>query len=354
MAEDKDQKTEYPTHKRITEAFEKGNVPYSREVANFGILAVLALTIGAFAPSILLNTQLLLTPFITDFDILAADEHGLGHLLNDVLLESLGIIILPLLCTLIVAVAARFFQTGFVLSMQPLMPKWERLSPMAGIKKLFSLRVIVELIKNLIKITIVGIVAFLAIYPELSHIKQLPDSTMLAMLLFLGKLATQMTIGVVIAMFFIALFDFIYQRFEYYKNLRMTKQEVKDEYKQMEGDPVIKRRLRQLRLERSRQRMMDAVAKSDVVITNPTHFAVALQYDSTLMQAPTVVGKGQDLLALRMREVAEENDVPVVENPPLARALYQSTKLDEEIPLTHYEAVAKVISYVYQLKGKKM
>jgi len=240
------------------------------------------------------------------------------------------------------------------LSNEPLMPKLERISPLAGIKRMFSLRSVVELLKGLAKITIVGFVAFLAVYPELAHTKQLLDSSAEAMLLFLALLAMRITVGAAIAMFFIALLDLLYQRYQFIKSLRMSKQEVKEEYKQAEGDPMIKQRLRRLRQERARRRMMAAVPKSDVVITNPTHFAVALQYDSKKMKAPVVTAKGQDLVALRIRDIANENSIPVVENPPLARALFNSTDLDQEIPLVHYEAVAKVISYVYQLKGRKM
>ncbi|MEQ1790646.1 MAG: flagellar type III secretion system protein FlhB, partial [Rickettsiales bacterium] len=208
-------------------------------------------------------------------------------------------------------------------------------------------------IKNIIKIIAVGIVAFLSVYPELPHIRQLPNESTENMLLFLWMLAKRITIGVAITMFFIALFDIIYQRFQHIKSLRMSKQEVKDEYKQSEGDPAIKQRLRRLRMEKAQNRMMAAVPQSDVVITNPTHFAVALKYDTKTMNAPIVVAKGQDLIALKIREVAKENDIPVIENPPLARALFSSTELEKEIPMAHYEAVAKIISYVYQLRGKK-
>jgi flagellar biosynthesis protein FlhB len=356
MAEeqDQDQKTEQPTAKRLREAEEKGNIPFSREVSSFLILIVLAFTVSVFAPYMLRNTKLLLLPFITDAERMPADANGLGRVLGDTLLASFGIIAIPIVLVIVAAFASRFMQSGLTVSAEPIMPKWSKISPLAGLKRIFSMRSLVELVKSLLKLAIVGTVAFLAVYPELPHIRQLPDSSMLAMLLFLGKLATNMVIGVVIAMFFIALLDYMYQRWQHIKSLRMTKQEVKDEYKQMEGDPVIKRRLRQLRMEKARQRMMANVPKADVVITNPTHFAVALQYEGMAMQAPRVVAKGQDLIALKIREIAEENDVPIVENPPLARALFDSTEIDEEIPVAHYEAVAKIISYVYKLKGKKL
>jgi len=352
--EDQDQKTEQPTQKRLEEAFKKGNIPVSREVSNFLLMTMLALTVSWFAPGIFTNTRQMLVPFIADAADLPADRTGLSNLLFHVTLGSLGIIAIPLLGTIFTALASSFLQNGFVLSNQPIMPQLSRISPLAGLKRMFSMRTVVELIKSLLKVGLVGFVAFTAIYPELAHIKQLPNSTSESMLAFIAMLAMRMTIGVAIVMFFIALFDLLYQRFQYIKTLRMTRQEVKDEYKQSEGDPVIKQRLRRLRQERARKRMMAAVPKADVVITNPTHFAVALQYDSKNMKAPMVIAKGQHLIALKIREIAEENKVPVVENPPLARALFASTGIDEEIPINQYEAVAKIISYIYQLKGRKM
>jgi flagellar biosynthetic protein FlhB len=350
--EDQEQKTEEPTHKRLEEALEKGNVPFSREIGSFLMLGVLAVTISWFAPGIFKSTHLLLLPFIANADQLATDQAGIGQLLWSVAWGGLGAIVLPLVACVAVAFAASILQNGIVISTEPITPKLEKISPLAGLKRMFSMRSVVEFLKSLVKIIVVGLVAFVAIYPELPHLRQLPNSTTEAMLIYLAMLALRMVIGIVIAMFFIALFDLMFQRFQYTKSLRMSRQEIKDEYKQSEGDPVIKQRLRQLRQERARKRMMASVPEADVVITNPTHFAVALKYDTATMKAPTVVAKGQDLVALKIREVAEENKVPIVQNPPLAQALFKSAEIDEEIPMAHYEAVAKVISYVYQLKGK--
>jgi flagellar biosynthetic protein FlhB len=356
MADEQDQenKTEQPTQKRLEEAFKKGNIPFSREVNNFLMLAMLAITVTALAPHIFKNIQFLLLPFLADANNIPTDRAGLGQVLYKLAFGAMGIIAVPLLGAIVCALAASLLQNGFNLSFDPIFPRLDKISPIAGLKRLFSMRSVVEMVKSLVKIAIVGFVAFIAVYPEMAHIQQLPDSTTQALLLFLAMLAMRMTIGVAIAVFFIALFDIIYQRFQYTKSLRMSRQEIRDEYKQSEGDPVIKQRLRRLRQERARQRMMSAVPKADVVITNPTHFAVALQYDSKKMKAPTVTAKGQDLVALRMRDLAKEHNVPVVENPPLARALFASAELDQEIPFAHYEAVAKIISYVYQLKGRKV
>jgi len=354
MAEDKDQKTEQPSYKRLQDAREKGNVPYSREVANFLLIGILALTVGAFSPSILYNTKMLLIPLLSDADSIPVDVSGAGNVLRNVVLQALGIIMIPILFIMISGIGARLLQSGFIISFEPLMPKISKVNPMEGLKRIFSTRSLAEFLKALVKFSIVSYVGYQAIAGYLDHVQQLPDTSIVAILLFMKQLAIKLIIGILIAMFFIMMVDIFYQRYEYTKNLKMTKQEVKDEYKQMEGDPKIKSRLRKLRMEKARQRMMGNVPKADVVITNPTHYAVALQYDSKEMKAPKVVAKGQDLIALKIREVAEEHDVPIVENPPLARALFTSAELDEEIPMMHYEAVAKVISYVYQLKGKKM
>lgn len=351
--QDQEQKTEQPTQKRLDEAMKKGNVPVSKEVANFLVLSALAAIVAWSTPNMLRRTGQLLVPFLADADSLPADANGLGKILLNVVLGGMGIIAVPVLMGVVAVLAASFLQNGFMVSSEPVMPKLSRLSPLEGVKRMFSVKSVIELVKSLIKIGAVGYVAFLAVYPELSNIRRLPNSDTEAMLLFLLKLASRMTMGVAIAMFLIAILDTVYQRFQYIKSLRMTRQEIKDEYKQAEGDPMVKQRLRRLRMERAKNRMMSAVPKADVVITNPTHFAVALQYDQAKMKAPTVVAKGQDLMALRIRDIAKEHSVPVVENPPLARALFASVEIDQEIPTAHYEAVAKVISYVYQLKGRR-
>ena len=352
--QDQEQKTEEPTSRKLQDAVEKGNVPFSREIGSFLMLLLLALIVAWHASAILSSSRNLLISFIAGADSIAVDGVGVGIMFKDIAVQSVAIIIVPLLGSLMVAIAAGVLQNGLIISWESVSPKLSKISPLAGFKRLFSMRTVVEFIKNLIKISIVAIVAFMAVYPQLTHVQQLPNDSAEAMLLFIALLATKLTIGVAIAMFFIALFDLLYQRFQYTKSLRMTKQEIKDEYKQSEGDPVIKQRLRALRQEKARQRMMSEVAKSDVVITNPTHFAVALSYRPKEHKAPIVVAKGQDLIALKIKEIAEENDVAVIQNPPLARALFASTELDQEIPLAHYEAVAKIISYVYQLKGRKL
>ncbi len=351
--EDQEQKTEQPTQKRLDEALKKGNVPISKEVANFFILTVLAATVSWYTPGMVRETGALLTPFLADADSLPTDVTGMGQMFKHLIFGSIGIIAMPMMMAIAAVLGAAFLQNGFVVSSEPIMPKLSRLSPLEGVKRMFSTKSVIELIKSLIKVALVGYVGFLAVYPELSKVKRLPNSTTEAMLAFLLMLASRMTLGVAIAMFLIAILDTVYQRFQYFKGLRMTRQEIRDEYKQAEGDPMVKQRLRRIRMERAKNRMMTNVPKADVVITNPTHFAVALRYESATMKAPTVVAKGQDLIALKIREIATENQIPIVENAPLARALFAAAEIDQEIPTAHYEAVAKIISYVYTLKGRR-
>lgn len=351
--EDDDQKTEDPTQKRLEEAVEKGNVANSREVGSFFMIATLALLVITTSGSIMQDTKLMLMPMLGEAHSFPMNREGLGTVLWDITFGSLYLITIPLMATFVAAVASGVLQKGFHASMEPIMPKLSKISPIEGVKRLFSMRSLMEFLKGIIKITIAGLVGYWAVEPELGHMRQLTDSSIEATLFFINAVVSKILIWIAIAMFFIAGLDFFYQRWQHLKSLRMSKQEIKDEYKQSEGDPMIKMRLRQIRMERARNRMMAEVPKADVVITNPTHFAVALKYDTTVMKAPVVVAKGQDLIALKIREVAEEHDIPIVENPPLARALFSSSKLEEEIPIDHYEAVAKVISYVYKLKGKK-
>ncbi|NBO18654.1 MAG: flagellar biosynthesis protein FlhB [Proteobacteria bacterium] len=351
--QDPEQKTEQPTQKRLDEAMKKGNIPVSREVTHFFMVGLLAAIVSWLLPDMVRNTGKMLGPMISNAAELPADRTGLSILLWKLMWGSMGILAVPLLGAMVAVISASLLQNGLVMSSEPMKPQLSRISPLAGIKRLFSVKSLVELIKNLLKIGIVGYVAFVAVYPEMPNIRLLPGKSTEAAVLFLLMLAGRLTMGVAIAMFLIAILDLLYQRFSYIKGLRMTRQEIRDEYKQSEGDPHIKQRLRRLRMERAKNRMMQNVPKADVVITNPTHFAVALQYDSKTMKAPIMLAKGQDLVALKIRDIAKDNNIPIVENPPLARALFASMEIDQEIPSAHYEAVAKVISFVYQLKNRR-
>jgi flagellar biosynthetic protein FlhB len=251
------------------------------------------------------------------------------------------------------AIASGWVQHGPIASVDKIMPKLENLSLLKGLGRLFSLRSIVEFAKGVLKMAIVGSVAFALVAPEIDGITASIELEPAALLHFIWIMSLRLMGGVCAIITVIAGIDYRYQQYEFQKSMRMSKQEIKDEHKQTDGDPMIKGRLRQLRLERARKRMMAAVPEADVVITNPTHFAVALKYDTETMDAPMLTAKGADNIAQRMREVAKEYDIPIVENPPLARAIHAGVEVDQHIPETYYRAVAEVIGYVWRLKGKR-
>lgn len=354
MAEDDDEssKTEDPSERKLSKAKEDGDIAVSQEVKSFimflgmlGVIWLLAPLIGKWYLSLSLK-------FISMPDAIPVDEQSIRILLYNVSLGLLKILAIPFLIFMILGVFASISQSGFIYAPKKLMPDWNKLNLFASIPKFINMKKIVESIKGIAKIIAVAYLAILVVYPYIQKIDLLPSMETLAILKFIHKIVTLLIFSVTIAVLVIALADFAYQKYAHIKKLRMTKQEVKDEYKQTEGDPLVKSRIRQVRIERSRRRMMDNVPRSDVVIVNPTHYAVALEYKMDTMDAPVVLAKGLDTLALRIKSVAEESDVPIVENPPLARALFASAEIDQVIPQEHFKAVAEVIGYVMQIKNQ--
>jgi flagellar biosynthetic protein FlhB len=356
MSEDNDdsQKTEDPTSKRLDEARAEGRVPKSQEFNH--LLMILAFTLavilfGRYVGQQIMNMSL---PFFEAPDQIPTD---LGHLIN-MAWRILGLVLLagvaPIVLAFLAAFGAGYLQFGLLWSAENLMPSLDKISPMAGFKRIFSLRSVAELVKGILKITIVATVVGYFIVPSIGDLHKLIGMEMVQLVAAISDKVHILLIGVFCVMGVIAAADILYQRWEYMKSLRMSRQDLRDEYKQTEGDPLVKGRLRQLRMERARRRMMGEVPKADVVVTNPTHYAVALKYDQTAMSAPKVVAKGTDKVALRIREVAEEADVPVIENPPLARGLYAAVDIDQEIPPEYYKAVAELISYIFKLKKRRL
>lgn len=355
MAEDTEdsQKTEEPTSRRLEEARKRGQVAYSREVSSFLSLLLLTFLITGLLPGMMKKTVNFLARFIQSPDDIDLDAGTSRFFAFEMAKNFMSVMFLPLLLGVSVALFASLIQNGFNVSGEAIVPKWSKISPINGLGRIFSMRSIVELVKGLIKISIVACIGYIAIMPYMPNIENLPGYEVGAMMILLGKVAFRFMVGVCIMMGIIAVLDYLYQRMAFMKSLRMTKQEIKDESKQSEGDPMIKGRLRQLRMERARRRMMSAVPKADVVITNPTHFSVALKYEQAKMRAPVMVAKGADLVALAIRKVAKEHNIPIVENVPLARALYESMDIDDEIPEQHYQTVAEVVAYVFKLKGRR-
>jgi flagellar biosynthetic protein FlhB len=352
MAErpDDSQKTEEPTQKRLDDAHKKGQVATSREVNHWFMMLAAAIAAMVFVPGMLRSLHRVLTVFVESPHDIGLDIARTRGLATDIAID-VALALAPTIAILaLAAVAASLIQTGFVLSAEPLSPKLEKISPLRGIKRLFSAQATLDLVKSLVKLCIVGAVTWFLLRPEFDRIERFADFEAMELLLVLEQMTLKLLAGVVAVMAAVAALDLLYQKLAHRRRLRMSREELRDEFKESEGDPLIKSRLRQIRMERARRRMMQEVPKADVVITNPTHFAVALRYDQATMQAPKLVAKGADLVARRIRELAEESHVPVVSNPPLARALYAGVELDQEIPTEHYRAVAEVIGYVMKLR----
>lgn len=352
MAEEDDSsKTEDPTQKKLSKARERGQVAMSQEIKSWLILLGSTLIIIVMAPSMMRDMRNVMAPFIVSPHDIPFDFLHLRLVMGRTLVD-LGLILAPLLGLLLfLAFFASVGQSGLVYSPKKLEPDLSKLSLIKGFKKLFSMRSVLEFAKGILKLSLVTAVALGLVVPLLDDIELLPAADLVESLDRIYQLGILLMVGTVAVMTVIAVLDFFYQKYDHLKQMRMTKQEVKDEHKQSEGDPQIKARIRRLRIERAQRRMMAAVPEADVVITNPTHYAVALKYKMAEMPAPKLVAKGVDSLAFRIREMAEAHEVPVVENAPLARALYAAVELDEEIPEEHYRAVAEVIGYVMRLRG---
>ncbi len=354
MSENQDpaQKTEEPTAKKLADAEAKGQVAKSQEVGHWFMLLGITIAVLLLASGATIRLADRLTTFIAAPHLIPLDG---GHLTLVMwkLAGGVGLALLPLAGLLwCAALAGNLIQHKPVFSAHKLKPELSKLSLLKGFKRLFSMSSLVEFAKGIAKIAVVGVVAVLAVWPELDELPATIAAGVEAILPRLRELALMMLAGVLAVMTLIAAADFLFQRHRHVQGLRMTKQEVKDEQKQSEGDPVVKQRLRQIRMERARRRMIAAVPEADVVVTNPTHYSVALKYDAERMAAPVLVAKGMDALALKIREIAEQHDVAIVANPPLARALHATVELDQEIPVAHYKAVAEIIGYVMRQKSK--
>ena len=349
---DSGEKTEDPTGKKVSDASNKGQVAQSQEIQSWAVLLTAILIVGSAVPTIMSYVTSVSRRFIANSHAFTVSKEDFQILFKEVIYE-IGLVILPLMLTfVVVGVFVQIIQVGWNPSAEKFQININKFSPAKGVKKFFGVRPLVEALKGMVKLGVVGSVIFVFAAPMLDDVELLPAFEILYTLDRIQKIAIVILVVTVMIMTIIAALDYAYQKWDHKEKLKMTKQEVKDERKQQDGDPKIKQRIAALRMERARERMMQAVAKADVVITNPTHYAIALKYDMDSMPAPILVGKGMDSLAMRIREIAEDNDIPIVENPPLARALYAGVEIDEEIPAEHYHAVAEVIGYVFRLKGK--
>ena len=336
MAEDTDdaQKTEEPTAKRLEDAFKKGQVPKSQEVGHWFMTMGIGLVVLIFVAGLGKSLTFDLLKFIEQPHAIATDRFHLGVIFGDLGWAVIWVVA-PALGTLMLAgLIGTLIQHRPVLSAERIKPKLEKISIFKGFKRLFSSKSLVEFAKGLLKLAIVGSVAVLFVLPSMNELPVVVSYDVPEVLKLIQEQSLLLIAGIIAVMSVIAGLDFLYQRYNHHKELRMTKQEIKDEFKQTEGDPM--------------------VPEADVVITNPTHFAVALQYKPEEERAPVVVAKGMDNIAAKIREIATENEIPIVENPPLARALHKACDLDEEIPYEHFKAVAEIISYVMRLNKSRL
>lgn len=350
--QDSSEKTEEPTQRKLDEAHKKGDVAKSQEIGALFVLFAAALSIVTIAPWSVDVLGQRLAGFMRNAHAVPTDG---GHL-RVLLVQLAGTIALaaglPMLVLAVAAVAGNMIQHRPVLSLEPLKPKFSKVSPLAGFKRLFSSESLVTFVKGIVKIVLVGSAIWLIIWPQRDKLDLMVSMEVAGLLGMTRDLTLQLFAAVVAVMILVAGADFFYQRFKWMERQRMSMKELKEEFKQQEGSPEIKAKVRQIRRERAQKRMMAEVPKATVVIMNPTHYAVALKYESG-MRAPVCVAKGLDDLALRIRAVAEEAGVTVVEDPPLARVLHAAVDLEEEIPEAHYKAVAQVVGYVMTLKGKR-
>jgi flagellar biosynthetic protein FlhB len=353
MAEDfSGERTEKATAKRRAEARRKGQVAKSREIPSVMVLLIVLSVLFVLSSHIFLQLSgVMVQGFqkIETHSINPANLHGLGM----ETIWSLFRILSPVMAAgLVMALLSNYIQIGSIFSLEVLQPKFSKLNPLNGLKRVISKQSVVELLKSLFKFLIIGWAAYSVIRDELPHILTLMDRETMGVLQYIGSVSMRIFFRTLLVMVGLAALDYGFQRWSYEKSLRMTKREVQEEYKQTEGDPLIKSRIRSVQREMARKRMMAEVPKADVIVTNPTHLAVALRYSREEMMAPRLVAKGAGLIAEKIKEVAQAHQIPIVENKPLAQILFKTVDLGQLIPSTLYQAVADLLAYVYRMKNK--
>ncbi len=351
MAEERDDsdQTQDPTPKRLEEAIKRGDVVKSQEVSTWFLLAGGTLTVMMFAMPSARSLQAMLRGLLANSYQIPVDDGALVALVKTLALRLGTTLGIPLLLLCVAAFVGNIIQHRLVFSTEPIRPQWSKISPAAGVKRLFSRQALASFAKGLTKLAVVGAAIAVMLWPQRYRLAGVIAADPAAILPFTLSLALRM-LGIVVAILaVVAAADYLLQYRQWYERQKMSLREMKEEFRQTEGDPTVKGKLKQLRFSRMRKRMMAAVPKASVVITNPSHFAVALRYERG-MKAPVCVAKGADLIARKIRELAASHDIPVIENPPLARALYGTVEIDQEIPPEHYRAVAEIISYIMRLR----
>lgn len=355
MADERDasQQTEEPSQRRLDEARAHGDLVKSQEVTTFLVLAGGTLAIAIFGASTAEGFVRNFRVFLEQPDQIAVDGGSVMLLMRATLFHAALVFGPPIGFLAAVALGGHLLQNRPVFAPDRLIPNFSKISPRAGLQRMFGLDGLSNMVRGVLKIAIVGSVVWTTLWPMRGQLGAVLDQSPVMIVSDMVHLLMRVMLAALSVLAIVAVLDYVWQRFRFIQRNRMTKQEVKEEFRQTEGDPAVKARIRKLRVEKARRRMMAEVPKATVVITNPTHYAVALKYEQGKMAAPVCVAKGVDALALRIRAVAEENKVPIVENPPLARALYATVELDETVPAEHFKAVAQVIGYVMRLTGKR-
>ncbi|MDM5278414.1 flagellar biosynthesis protein FlhB [Paenibacillus silvae] len=346
------EKTEKATPKKRQDARKKGQVVKSAEISGASILLFTFLTLMIFSGFYKDRIVRLFTDIFMNRLSMEVNSENVMALMMRYGIEVMLLLAPVLLVAYIAALIVNYMQVGFLLVGEGLKPKLEKLDPIKGFKNIFSMRSLVEFAKSVLKMMIIGYLVYSTIVQYKSDIAALSHFSLDAILHFAASITLNLGVKIAVALMVLAIFDYIYQKYDHEKKLRMSKQDIKDEYKKMEGDPLIKGKIRERQRRMAMQRMMQEVPNADVIITNPTHFAVALKYEGSEMEAPQIIAKGQDYVALRIKEIAKEHGVITMENKPLARALFQRAEIGDAIPADLFQAVAEVLAYVYKLKGR--
>jgi flagellar biosynthetic protein FlhB len=348
-----EERTEPATPRKREKSREEGQVAQSNEVASVAVLAGGLAGICFLGPYMVNHLKSFTVAILDNVGGFPISGHEEARAILTFAIYHLGIMVLPFIILIgVVAVLGYVIQVGFMLSPQALIPKGERINPLQGAKRIFGARGAVEVLKAILKMVVLSYICYTVIRSEAPRLGTLMELSVAEVVAFLMRMTLRMTVRCVLALLAMSLLDYLFQRHQYEQSIKMTRTELKQELKQSEGDPLIKARIRQIARERARRRMMQAVPEADVVITNPTHYSVALKYDNATMAAPTVVAKGKNLIALRIREIAVEADVPIVQEPLLARALYADAEIGDMVPENLYQAVAEVLAYVYELEHR--
>jgi flagellar biosynthetic protein FlhB len=346
------EKTEKATPKKRLESRQKGQVAKSMELPSSFIMLFTFLSLLLFGGFFKERLYSLFTVTFHDYMLWEVTQSNVTMIFMQLSIQMLIFMAPIFIVAMVLAILGNYIQFGFLVSGEPLKMKLSKLNPIEGAKRIFALRALVEFLKSILKVVVIGAVVFLTLWNERDGIMSLSSIALEDSLSYIAKITVLLGVKISVILVILAVFDYMYQKYDFEKNLRMSKQDIKDEHKKTEGDPLIKGKIREKQRRMALQRMMQEVPKADVIITNPTHFAIAIKYEAEQMEAPTIIAKGQDYIALKIKQVAAEHGIVTMENKPLARALYEQVEIGQTIPEDLFQAVAEILAYVYRLKGK--